>query len=154
MCLITDAKGDVRVHCGWVFEDSFVENIKWLVVNFEGEDVLNYGGVSREWFFFVKHTIFYPSYRFSVHDNHTYRSTWPRCTLRAGFLQDSSQQGDESEGPQSGKPWTYKGLTWMLALLDRSIKTARHTDSQKTEIGESLPGHDKQASMARCTSSC
>lgn len=66
MCLITDAKGNVRVHCGWVFEDSFVENMcpwpddhsKWLVVNFEGEDVLNYGGVSREWFFFLKHTIY------------------------------------------------------------------------------------------------
>ncbi|KAH9013967.1 hypothetical protein EDB84DRAFT_1568400 [Lactarius hengduanensis] len=64
MCRLPDAKGDVRVHCGWVFEDSFVENMcpwpddqsKWLVVNFEGEDVLNYGGVSREWFFFLKHT--------------------------------------------------------------------------------------------------
>ncbi|KAH9030659.1 hypothetical protein EDB85DRAFT_1415416 [Lactarius pseudohatsudake] len=84
MCLITDAKGDVRVHCGWVFEDSFVENMcpwpddhsKRLVVNFEGEDVLNYGGVSREWFFFLKHTIFYPSsasqYTTTIH----YRSTW------------------------------------------------------------------------------
>ncbi|KAH9079205.1 hypothetical protein EDB83DRAFT_1245647 [Lactarius deliciosus] len=79
MCLITDAKGDVRVHCGWVFEDSFVENMypwpddhsKRLMVNFEGEDVLNYGGMSREWFFFLKHTIFYPNYRFSVHNDYT-----------------------------------------------------------------------------------
>ncbi|KAH9060071.1 hypothetical protein EDB87DRAFT_1684063 [Lactarius vividus] len=61
MCLINDAKGDVRVHCGWVFEDSFVANMcpwpddhgKWLVVNSEGEDVLKYGDISREWFFFL-----------------------------------------------------------------------------------------------------
>ncbi|KAH9079198.1 hypothetical protein EDB83DRAFT_1242965 [Lactarius deliciosus] len=79
MCLITDAKGDVHVHCGWVFEDSFVENMcpwpddhsKRLMVNFEGEDVLNYGLGSREWFFFLKHTIFHPSYCFSVHNNYT-----------------------------------------------------------------------------------
>ncbi|KAH9180338.1 hypothetical protein EDB89DRAFT_2062072 [Lactarius sanguifluus] len=148
MCLITDAKGNVRVHCGpgWVFEDSFVENMRpWpddhskrLVVHFEGEDVLNYGGVSREWFFFLKRTIFYPSYRFSVHD----RSTWPMCTLRAGFLQDGSQQGDESEGPRSGKLWVVQ------RPYSDVVRTHRHTHSQKTEINESLPGDDKQASMA------
>ena len=48
-----------RVRRGWVSEDSFVavirphpENLrKCLMVKFEGEDALDYGGVLPEWFF-------------------------------------------------------------------------------------------------------
>ncbi|KAN0132216.1 hypothetical protein V8E53_009982 [Lactarius tabidus] len=82
MRLIADAKCDVRVRCGWVFEDSFAaimrvrpEDLrKRLMVKFEGEDALDYGGVSREWFFLLSHEMFNPSYglfEYSAHDNYT-----------------------------------------------------------------------------------
>ncbi|KAH9989535.1 hypothetical protein BJV77DRAFT_681781 [Russula vinacea] len=34
---------------------------KWLMVMFEGEDALDYGGVSREWFFLLSHEMFNPT---------------------------------------------------------------------------------------------
>ncbi|KAI9454451.1 HECT-domain-containing protein [Lactarius psammicola] len=82
MRLIADAKCDVRVRRGWVFEDSFSaimrlrpEDLrKRLMVKFEGEDALDYGGVSREWFFLLSHEMFNPSYglfEYSAHDNYT-----------------------------------------------------------------------------------
>ena len=82
MRLIADAKCDVRVRRGWVFEDSFAaimrlrpEDLrKRLMVKFEGEDALDYGGVSREWFFLLSHEMFNPSYglfEYSAHDNYT-----------------------------------------------------------------------------------
>ncbi|KAH8977835.1 HECT-domain-containing protein [Lactarius akahatsu] len=82
MRLVADAKCDVRVRRGWVFEDSFAaimrlrpEDLrKRLMVKFEGEDALDYGGVSREWFFLLSHEMFNPSYglfEYSAHDNYT-----------------------------------------------------------------------------------
>jgi E3 ubiquitin-protein ligase NEDD4 len=44
------------------------------MVKFEGEDALDYGGVSREWFFLLSHEMFNPSYglfEYSAHDNYT-----------------------------------------------------------------------------------
>ncbi|VDB98127.1 unnamed protein product [Peniophora sp. CBMAI 1063] len=80
--LVNDAKAEVRVRRGWVFEDSFAavmrlrpEDLKKrLMVRFEGEDGLDYGGVSREWFFLLSHEMFNPSYglfEYSAHDNYT-----------------------------------------------------------------------------------
>jgi E3 ubiquitin-protein ligase NEDD4 len=82
MRVIADAKCDVRVRRGWVFEDSFTAIMrlrpddlrKRLMVKFEGEDALDYGGVSREWFFLLSHEMFNPSYglfEYSAHDNYT-----------------------------------------------------------------------------------
>ncbi len=82
MRLVADSKCDVRVRRGWVFEDSFSaimrlrpEDLrKRLMVKFEGEDALDYGGVSREWFFLLSHEMFNPSYglfEYSAHDNYT-----------------------------------------------------------------------------------
>jgi E3 ubiquitin-protein ligase NEDD4 len=82
MRMIADAKCDVRVRRGWVFEDSFASVMrlrpedlrKRLMVKFEGEDALDYGGVSREWFFLLSHEMFNPSYglfEYSAHDNYT-----------------------------------------------------------------------------------
>jgi E3 ubiquitin-protein ligase NEDD4 len=82
MRLVADAKCDVRVRRAWVFEDSFTaimrlrpEDLrKRLMVKFEGEDALDYGGVSREWFFLLSHEMFNPSYglfEYSAHDNYT-----------------------------------------------------------------------------------
>ena len=82
MRLIADAKCDVRVRRGWVFEDSFAaimrlrpeDLCKRLMVKFEGEHALDYGCVSREWFFLLSHEMFSPSYglfEYSAHDNYT-----------------------------------------------------------------------------------
>ena len=82
MRVIADAKCDVRVRRGWVFEDSFAAIMRFrpddlrkrLMVKFEGEDALDYGGVSREWFFLLSHEMFNPSYglfEYSAHDNYT-----------------------------------------------------------------------------------
>ncbi|KAK1223466.1 hypothetical protein PQX77_013655 [Marasmius sp. AFHP31] len=75
-------KCDVKVRRNRVLEDSYAavmahhgEDLKRrLMVNFEGEDGLDYGGVSREWFFLLSHEIFNPSYglfEYSAHDNYT-----------------------------------------------------------------------------------
>jgi E3 ubiquitin-protein ligase NEDD4 len=82
MRVTADAKCDVRVRRGWVFEDSFAAIMRFrpddlrkrLMVKFEGEDALDYGGVSREWFFLLSHEMFNPSYglfEYSAHDNYT-----------------------------------------------------------------------------------
>ena len=82
MRLTADATCDVRVRRGSVFEDSFAaimqlrpEDLrKRLMVKFEGEDGLDYGGVSREWFLLLSHEMFNPSYglfEYSAHDNYT-----------------------------------------------------------------------------------
>jgi len=75
-------KCEVRVRRGRILEDSFgsimaltgEELKKRLMVHFEGEDGLDYGGVSREWFFLLSHDMFNPSYglfEYSTHDNYT-----------------------------------------------------------------------------------
>jgi len=89
MLLIANAKCDVRVRHGWVFEDNFaaimrlrLEDLrKRLMVRFGGEDTLDHGGVSRERFFLLLHEIFNPSYGCSSTRRTTtsrYRSTWHR----------------------------------------------------------------------------
>ncbi|KDQ51192.1 hypothetical protein JAAARDRAFT_534576 [Jaapia argillacea MUCL 33604] len=74
---------DVKVRRNMVFEDSFgavmafgdgEELKKRLMIRFEGEEGLDYGGVSREWFFLLSHEMFQPNYglfQYSTHDNYT-----------------------------------------------------------------------------------
>ena len=82
MRLIAEAKWKVGEHREWVFEDSFTvimrlrpEDLrKRLMVTFEGEEALDYGGVSPEWFFLLLHKMFNPGYglfEYSAHDNYT-----------------------------------------------------------------------------------
>ncbi|KAK7056861.1 hypothetical protein VNI00_002578 [Paramarasmius palmivorus] len=79
---VLPGKCDVKVRRSRVLEDSYAavmghsgEDLKRrLMVNFDGEDGLDYGGVSREWFFLLSHEIFNPSYglfEYSAHDNYT-----------------------------------------------------------------------------------
>lgn len=79
---VLPGKCEVKVRRTRVLEDSYGavmaltgEDLKRrLMVNFEGEDGLDYGGVSREWFFLLSHEIFNPSYglfEYSTHDNYT-----------------------------------------------------------------------------------
>ncbi|EDR13792.1 uncharacterized protein LACBIDRAFT_309180 [Laccaria bicolor S238N-H82] len=79
---ILPGKCEVKVRRSRVLEDSYAsvmgftgEDLKRrLMVNFDGEDGLDYGGVSREWFFLLSHEIFNPSYglfEYSTHDNYT-----------------------------------------------------------------------------------
>lgn len=45
-----------------------------LMIKFAGEDGLDYGGLSREFFFLLSHEMFNPSYglfQYSAHDNYT-----------------------------------------------------------------------------------
>ncbi|CAK5270238.1 unnamed protein product [Mycena citricolor] len=75
-------KCDVKVRRSRILEDSYAavmalpaEELKRrLMVSFDGEDGLDYGGVGREWFFLLSHEIFNPSYglfEYSAHDNYT-----------------------------------------------------------------------------------
>jgi len=79
---ILPGKCEIKVRRTRVLEDSYGavmaltgEDLKRrLMVGFEGEDGLDYGGVSREWFFLLSHEIFNPSYglfEYSTHDNYT-----------------------------------------------------------------------------------
>ncbi|KAF8147316.1 hypothetical protein K438DRAFT_2027776 [Mycena galopus ATCC 62051] len=79
---VLQGKCEIKVRRTRVLEDSYTavmaftaEDLKRrLMVNFEGEDGLDYGGVGREWFFLLSHEIFNPSYglfEYSTHDNYT-----------------------------------------------------------------------------------
>ncbi|TFK40825.1 hypothetical protein BDQ12DRAFT_648114 [Crucibulum laeve] len=79
---VLPGKCELKIRRTRVLEDSYSavmaltgEDLKRrLMVNFEGEDGLDYGGVSREWFFLLSHEIFNPSYglfEYSTHDNYT-----------------------------------------------------------------------------------
>jgi len=76
------SKCEVKVRRSRILEDSYSavmshsgEDLKRrLMVSFDGEDGLDYGGVSREWFFLLSHEVFDPSYglfQYSAHDNYT-----------------------------------------------------------------------------------
>ncbi|KAL8822034.1 MAG: hypothetical protein Q9223_000025 [Gallowayella weberi] len=72
----------VKVRRAHIFEDSYAEIMrqnandlkKRLMVKFDGEDGLDYGGLSREFFFLLSHEMFNPFYclfEYSAHDNYT-----------------------------------------------------------------------------------
>ncbi|KAF5369483.1 hypothetical protein D9758_002754 [Tetrapyrgos nigripes] len=79
---VLNGKCDIKVRRSQIMEDSYSavmahsgEDLKRrLMVTFDGEDALDYGGVAREWFFLLSHEIFNPSYglfEYSAHDNYT-----------------------------------------------------------------------------------
>ncbi|KAI5809635.1 hypothetical protein DFH27DRAFT_606062 [Peziza echinospora] len=72
----------VKIRRDHIFEDSYAEVMrqspqelkKRLMVKFDGEDGLDYGGLSREFFFLLSHEMFNPFYclfEYSAHDNYT-----------------------------------------------------------------------------------
>ncbi|OXV05602.1 hypothetical protein Egran_06630 [Elaphomyces granulatus] len=72
----------IKVRRGSIFEDSYAEIMrqsasdlkKRLMIKFDGEDGLDYGGLSREFFFLLSHEMFNPFYclfEYSAHDNYT-----------------------------------------------------------------------------------
>ena len=72
----------IRVRRKNIFEDSYQEIMrqtpedlkKRLMIKFDGEEGLDYGGVSREFFFLLSHEMFNPFYclfEYSAHDNYT-----------------------------------------------------------------------------------
>lgn len=72
----------IKVRRDRIFEDSYLEIMrqtpddlkKRLMIKFDGEEGLDYGGVSREFFFLVSHDMFNPFYclfEYSSHDNYT-----------------------------------------------------------------------------------
>ena len=83
MRLNSDIRYDVRVRRGSVLQDSFTtimglrpNDLRNLLIRFLGEDMLDNGGVSPEWFLLLSHKMFMPSYglfEYSAHD---------KCTLQ------------------------------------------------------------------------
>ncbi|MCO5552380.1 hypothetical protein L7F22_005891 [Adiantum nelumboides] len=72
----------MKVRRTHIFEDSYAEIMrqqpndlkKRLMIKFDGEDGLDYGGLSREFFFLLSHEMFNPFYclfEYSAHDNYT-----------------------------------------------------------------------------------
>ncbi|CCM03910.1 uncharacterized protein FIBRA_06061 [Fibroporia radiculosa] len=72
----------IKVRRNHIFEDSYAEIMrqtpsdlkKRLMIKFDGEDGLDYGGLSREFFFLLSHEMFNPFYclfEYSAHDNYT-----------------------------------------------------------------------------------
>ncbi|KAF2461315.1 hypothetical protein BDY21DRAFT_331779 [Lineolata rhizophorae] len=79
---ITTGQCHVKVRRSHIFEDSYHEIMrqgaadlkKRLMIKFDGEDGLDYGGLSREFFFLLSHEMFNPFYclfEYSAHDNYT-----------------------------------------------------------------------------------
>lgn len=78
----TPGQCHVKVRRNHIFEDSYQEIMrqtpadlkKRLMIKFDGEEGLDYGGVSREFFFELSHEMFNPFYclfEYSAHDNYT-----------------------------------------------------------------------------------
>lgn len=72
----------IKIRRDHIFEDSYAEIMrqssgdlkKRLMIKFEGEDGLDYGGLSREYFFVLSHEMFNPFYclfEYSAVDNYT-----------------------------------------------------------------------------------
>ncbi|KAI8891017.1 HECT-domain-containing protein [Backusella circina FSU 941] len=72
----------IKVRREHIFEDAYAEVMrqspadlkKRLMIKFDGEDGLDYGGLSREFFFLLSHEMFNPFYclfEYSAHDNYT-----------------------------------------------------------------------------------
>ncbi|OMJ18486.1 E3 ubiquitin-protein ligase pub1 [Smittium culicis] len=72
----------IKISRDTIFEDSYnaikcltpIDLKKRLMLKFEGEDGLDYGGVSREFFFLLSHEMFNPLYclfEYSAHDTYT-----------------------------------------------------------------------------------
>lgn len=72
----------VAVRRSNIFEDAYSEIMRFgpadlkkrLMIKFHGEDGLDYGGLSREFFFVLSHEMFNPFYclfEYSAHDNYT-----------------------------------------------------------------------------------
>ncbi|KAL6450649.1 RSP5 E3 ubiquitin-protein ligase RSP5 [Candida maltosa Xu316] len=72
----------IKIRRDHIFEDSYQEIMrqtpedlkKRLMIKFDGEEGLDYGGVSREFFFLLSHDMFNPFYclfEYSSHDNYT-----------------------------------------------------------------------------------
>ncbi|KAI9105930.1 hypothetical protein DFS34DRAFT_601472 [Phlyctochytrium arcticum] len=72
----------VTVRRSNIFEDAYAEIMRYpaaelkkrLMIKFHGEDGLDYGGLSREFFFLLSHEMFNPFYclfEYSAHDNYT-----------------------------------------------------------------------------------
>ncbi|KAF7295117.1 hypothetical protein MIND_01050100 [Mycena indigotica] len=72
----------IKIRRNHLFEDSYAEIMrqtpndlkKRLMIKFDGEDGLDYGGLSREFFFLLSHEMFNPFYclfEYSAHDNYT-----------------------------------------------------------------------------------
>ncbi|KAF9521135.1 hypothetical protein BS47DRAFT_1357065 [Hydnum rufescens UP504] len=72
----------IKVRRNHIFEDSYAEIMrqnpndlkKRLMIKFDGEDGLDYGGLSREFFFLLSHEMFNPFYclfEYSAMDNYT-----------------------------------------------------------------------------------
>ncbi|KAI9276603.1 hypothetical protein BY458DRAFT_505502 [Sporodiniella umbellata] len=72
----------IKVRRDHIFEDAYAEVMrqvpadlkKRLMIKFDGEDGLDYGGLSREFFFLLSHEMFNPFYclfEYSAHDNYT-----------------------------------------------------------------------------------
>jgi E3 ubiquitin-protein ligase NEDD4 len=72
----------VSVRRKYIFEDAYSEIMKYnpadlhkrLLIKFAGEDGLDYGGLSREFFFLLSHEMFNPSFclfEYSAYDNYT-----------------------------------------------------------------------------------
>jgi E3 ubiquitin-protein ligase NEDD4 len=79
---ISNGQCHIKVRRSHIFEDSFAEISrqtagdlkKRLMIKFDGEDGLDYGGLSREFFFLLSHEMFNPFYclfEYSAHDNYT-----------------------------------------------------------------------------------
>jgi hypothetical protein len=155
---IADSKCDVCVRRGWVFEDSFAlimrlrpEDLrKWLVVKFDGEEALEHGDVSREWFLILSHEMFNPSYalfEYSAHESLRLQinpasgvnpahldyfkfigrvlglAVFHRCFLDAnftlGFYKMVLNKAVHLKDLEAVDCELYKGLTWMLCVLNR-----------------------------------
>ncbi|KAJ3391199.1 hypothetical protein HDU92_009154 [Lobulomyces angularis] len=72
----------VAVRRSNIFEDAYSEIMRYspadlkkrLMIKFQGEDGLDYGGLSREFFFLLSHEMFNPQFalfEYSAHDNYT-----------------------------------------------------------------------------------
>ncbi|KAF8201515.1 hypothetical protein BJ912DRAFT_945571 [Pholiota molesta] len=154
----------IKIRRNHIFEDSYAEIMrqtpndlkKRLMIKFDGEDGLDYGGLSREFFFLLSHEMFNPFYclfEYSAHDNYTlqinpasgvnpehlnYFKFIGRC-LGLGIFHRLTLSDLESVDVE-----LHRGMTWMLDnditdIIDETFTTTEERFGEMVTI-ELRPG--------------
>ncbi|KAI9511320.1 HECT-domain-containing protein [Russula earlei] len=150
----------IKVRRNHIFEDSYAEIMrqtpndlkKRLMIKFEGEDGLDYGGLAREFFFLLSHEMFNPFYclfEYSAHDNYTLQIN-PASGVNPEHLNYFKFIGRKKvtlADLESVDAELHRGLTWMLEndttdVIDESFSTMEERFGEMVTIDLKPGGAD------------
>uniref|UniRef100_A0A0W0FU00 E3 ubiquitin-protein ligase n=1 Tax=Moniliophthora roreri TaxID=221103 RepID=A0A0W0FU00_MONRR len=150
----------IKIRRNHIFEDSYAEIMrqtpndlkKRLMIKFDGEDGLDYGGLSREFFFLLSHEMFNPFYclfEYSAHDNYTLQinpasGVNPEHLNYFNFYKMILKKKVTLSDLESVDAELHRGMTWMLDnditdIIDETFTTTEERFGEMVTI-ELKPG--------------